>query len=626
MASTFSGIEIGKRSLNAHQSALSTTGHNLSNASVEGYSRQRVKMRSVDAIYRPQLNREEVPGQIGQGVSIASVERIRDELLENRIVSQGDIAGYWKSRDSYMLQLERVSHEPYDTSVRKLMDRFWTGWQELSVYPEGSPERQAIVRRGEALIDGVNRKYHRLKDLQKMVNEDLFISVGEVNAYLAEISSINEEIVKSEALGDNPNDLYDRRDLLVNRISEYLPVRVDNRDPDEFLLHTRGLHLIQGKVVSLLGTEPNAGNEGYYDLVWERDGQELNVESGKLGSLLEMRDVDVRGSIQELDEMSLTFADLVNDIHRQAWSANGITGVDFFAEYPFVDNLSGNYDRDEDGVLDSTYVYRITGINRLESNAPVGFAGTITLDASDSGRIDVSYNAVDTVSDIINRINSSGAELTARLNREGYLEIRAGTAGNNENPDFVIRHVEDSGQFLAGYAGLLAGSGPENAYDWGQVDSLLVLEPGGVTYSVSPSRHPSAWLRVSREVLADPSIVASGLGEGGRQVAVGDNRAAVQIAQLRHSPVMAGWSKTFDDWFALSVGELGLKGEIAGQTRESQDLVMKELEDLRQSVSGVNLDEEFSEMIKFQHGYNAAARFINTIDQMLETIINRLGV
>ncbi len=89
---------------------------------------------------------------------------------------------------------------------------------------------------------------------------------------------------------------------------------------------------------------------------------------------------------------------------------------------------------------------------------------------------------------------------------------------------------------------------------------------------------------------------------------------------------MAGRSNTFDDWFALAAADIGLKGEIAAQTNESQDLVMKELEDLRQSVSGVNLDEEFADMIKFQHGYNAAARFVTTIDEMLDTIINRLGV
>ena len=131
---------------------------------------------------------------------------------------------------------------------------------------------------------------------------------------------------------------------------------------------------------------------------------------------------------------------------------------------------------------------------------------------------------------------------------------------------------------------------------------------------------------MNEDLINDPSKVASALSDTGARPSGGDNRGAADIAQLRHRQVMAGRSQTFDDWFALAAADIGLKGEVAAQTRESQDLVMKELEDLRQSVSGVNLDEEFADMIKFQHGYNAAARFVTTIDEMLDTIINRLGV
>ena len=99
MQSTFSGIEIGKKSLISHQLGLSTIGHNLSNASTEGYSRQRVQMGAVDPIYRPQLNRAETAGQIGQGVEVQSVERVRDQLLEGRIVAQANGEGYWEARD-----------------------------------------------------------------------------------------------------------------------------------------------------------------------------------------------------------------------------------------------------------------------------------------------------------------------------------------------------------------------------------------------------------------------------------------------------------------------------------------------------------------------------------------------
>ena len=625
MSSTFSGIEIGKRSLNTHQLALSTAGHNLSNASVEGYSRQRVIMHSVDALYRPQLGREERAGQLGQGVEAASIERIRDRLLENRILARSDDAGYWRTRDAYLLQVEQIHLEPYDSSVRTLMDEFWKGWQELSVHPDGKAERQSVLRRGESLMNGINRRYSRLKEVQAMVDEDLVVSVGEVNGILTDIKALNEEIVKSEAMDDNPNDLYDRRDLLTNKLAEYLPVTVDNRDADEFLIHTRGLHLIQGARVSYIAIDSNRNNEGYHDIRWEANGEQLIPQYGKLGSLPELRDIDIRGEIQSLDEMVMAFADLVNEIHREAWSSNGITGTTFFREYPFVDNVSGNYDRSGDGVLDSTYVYRLTGSNELDPRAIIGFAGTITIDGTE-GPLDIPYTAVDTVEMVLDRINSSASEISARLNWNGSLELRAETAEGIDNPDFVIRHVEDSGQFLVGYAGLLEGSGPLAAYDWQVPDAVLSLRPDETAFSVSPLSHPSGWLRVNEELIADPSKIAASFSETGRIPSGGDNRAALAIAQLRHRPVLANQNDTFDDWFALAAADIGLRGEIAAQTNESQNLAMKELEDLRQSISGVNLDEEFSEIIKFQHGYNAAARFITIIDKMLETIINRLGV
>ena len=624
MPSTFGGIELGKRSLNAHQQGLTTIGHNLANASTEGYSRQRVKLQSAEALYYPALSREERPGQVGQGVDVASVERVRDELLEKRIVAQGSVAGYWKARDSYILQLEQIHQEPYDTSVRAQMDQFWEGWQELSLRPEGEAERQAVLRRGETLADGINRRFERLDQLQTMLDEDVMVSVGEINSILQEIGGVNEQIVKSEALGDNPNDLYDRRDSLVNTLSDYVPVSVDGRDPDEFTVFTGGRHLVQGRVVTGFDLQPNPEKRGLHDVVWEGSEELFLPDSGKLGAVLELRDVDLRGEILSLDEMSLAFSDLVNGIHREGWSASGDRGEDFFTARPIVDNLSGNFDNDGDGTLDSTYVYRLTGINALNTTAPVGIAGELRLNGPE-GDVLIPYTAQDTVGAILERINRSDSELTARLDRSGRLELRAGMSGN-ASPDFVIRHVEDSGSFLTGYAGLLGGSGPDSAYDWGATDAVLSLRPGGSAYAVTPTGNPSAYLAVNETLVTDPTRIASGLSSGGERPGSGDNRAASDIASLRHRPVLAGRTPTFDDWFSLAAADVGLKGEVAASARDSQDLVMKDLEDLRQSVSGVNMDEEFAEMIKFQHGYNAAARFVTTMDEMLETIINRLGV
>jgi len=471
MASTFSGIEMGKRSLQAHTTALTTVGHNLSNASTEGYSRQRVNLNATDPLYRPELNREERPGQIGQGVDVVSIERIKDNLLQNRILAQGDNSGYWNTRDEYIMMVEQVYNEPSDVSVRSLMDKFWEGWQELSIHPEDDASRQAVLQRGQGLIDGINNRYGRLKEIRTMMNDDLRVSVGQVNGILNDISQLNIQIEKSEAVGDNPNDMLDKRDLLVEKLSGYMNITVDNRDPDEFQIHTSGMHLIQGKQVNYLDTVPNPENEGYLDIVWEGNGRFADLKNGKLSSLLELRDTDLRGEIQKLDMMTINFADMVNEIHSNSWGKNGETGVDLFQEYQFIDNVNGNYDRSGDGELDSSYVFRITGTNVLEPKQQPGLSGTMTL-SGPTGNIDVEYFPADTVEDIVKRINNSSTEVVARLNRDNKLIIKASTAAAIENPDFVIRHVEDSGQFLVGYAGILENSGAEGAYVWDQPDAV----------------------------------------------------------------------------------------------------------------------------------------------------------
>ncbi len=624
MQSTFAGIELGKRSLTAHSQGLQTVGHNLSNASTEGYSRQRVEMGTMEPLYAPALNREEVPGQIGQGALATRIERVRDELLESRIDSQAGLEGYWDTRDKYVLMLEQVHNEPSDSSVRGLMDKFWDAWQELSLRPQESAAREAVLSRGEALAEGIRDRYRRLSDFRSMVDGDVRGTLAQVNEFTRQIAELNGEIAKSRALGDAPNDLLDRRDLLVEKLGRLVPISTDRRDADEFMVHVDGLVLVQGKVArafEMAGSDA----DGFASPAWADTKLPASIPGGVLGALLELRDGDARSELQGLDTMTLTFADLVNETHRRGYGANGKTGLDFFEEWPFVNNVAGNYDRNGDGAYDSSYIYRITGGNALQAQEQIGLAGVMRL-SSASGTVEVPYNPTDTVADVVSRINHAGAEVTARLTMDGTLQLRATPAAEGANPDFVIRHVEDSGQFLGGYAGILRGSGSAGAYDWGAPDAVLSLRGGGLDYAVAPLTHPSGWLEVAPALRSDPGSVAAGLGENGRPAAPGDGSAARAIAALRTQPVMVGSLRTFDDHFAEALARVGLSGERAQAAAETQSRIGKELRDLRASLSGVNMDEELANMIKFQHGYAAAAKFVSTMNEMLDTIINRMGV
>ncbi|PKL25154.1 MAG: flagellar hook-associated protein FlgK [Spirochaetae bacterium HGW-Spirochaetae-3] len=622
MQSTFAGIELGKRGLVAHNQGLQTIGHNLTNSATEGYSRQRVEFGTMEPLYVPQLNREETAGQIGQGVVSVRIERMRDELLDQRIVAQTGGLGYWDARDKYMSLLEQVHNEPTEVSTRTQMDKFWDSWQELSLHPSELAPREAVVQRGRTLIDSIHEQYRRLSTTRDMVQEDIEISASQANDLSKQIAALNAEILKSEAMGDNPNDLYDRRDLLVEKLATIVPVTVDRRDPDEFMVHVDGHILVQGKIARGFSMSTGAESGGYPRVLWADTGDEAVVRGGSLGAMLEMRDVDIKEEIASLDTMTLTFTDLVNEVHRSAYGLNGKTGVDFFTELPSVNNIAGNYDRNGDGAYDHSYVYRLTGGNALDAQEQIGLSGVMRL-SGPRGLVDVEYRPTDTVGDIVRRVNDSGADVTARLTSTGTLQLRAKTASDGQSPDFVIRHVEDSGEFLSGYSGLLSATGEAGAYTWEKADAVADLR-SGVDYAVAPLAHPSGWIEVSTAVTRDLTNVAAGFGSNGRPAEAGDGSAAIAIAKLRTAPVMVGSQKTFDDYFADAVASVGLKGERAGRMSETQSRIVKNLTDTRQSISGVNMDEELSNMIKFQHGYAAAARFISTMDTMLDTIINRM--
>ena len=607
----------------AHTDAITTAGHNISNANTEGYSRQRVQLKEFDPLYKPDLERAERAGMIGQGMDSQSINRVRDELLDQRITEQQHSESYWETRSKYYTMIEQIYNEPNDVSIRSNMDKFWEGWQELSVHPESQAARQAVVTRGESLADSIKTKWEALMGVGNLINGDIEATVKQVNDYTRQIAALNAEIVRSRGMGDNPNDLLDRRDLLVDKLSKIINITSDMRDSDEFMVHLDGHVLVQGGVARSFDLETVVDNNGYDKLVWKDTGNEAVIKGGTLGALIELRDVDIRSEVQSLNTMTMNFSDLVNDIHRNGYGANNVTGLDFFTQHSFVENVNGNYDRDGDGTLDHSYIFRFTGTTKLNPQEQIGLEGVMTL-SGPGGNVQVAYHPTDTVETVINRINDSNGEVKAYLDRNNNLVLKGTTASAVENPDFVIRHVEDSGFFLTGYTGILQASGAAGAYDYAQADAVQAL--AGAQFAVSPVLNPAGYIEVNQALKNDVMSVAAAYKDNSGNVNAGDGRAAVEIAAIRNTKVMIGHERTFDDYFADSVTNVGLKGEQAENMHLSHSAVMEDLRSLRDSISGVNIDEELADIIKFQHGYNAAAKFVTVWDSLLDTIINRLGV
>lgn len=635
MPSTFMGLEIGKRGLVAHQQAMNTAGHNISNADNKNYSRQRVVMRTMSPLYEPSLNRAQRAGMIGQGVTVESVTRIRDKFFDDRVQETKQTQSYWQTRSKYLTQAENILSEPSEFSLRSRLDAFWKSWQELADKPEEYSHREVLLSRSKQVSASFKDTFQKLLQVRIQADDELENQVNRINDLSKEVAHLNEKILKSQVLGDNPNDLLDRRDQLIEEMSTMADISFEVIDQDEIMVYLGSEILVQGEVHNPIKLEGDAANEGFKKLLWKKDNREVVVSSGTIRSLLQVRDEDLKKAIESIDEMAVNLQDMVNSVHRDGFGLNKETNTDFFTPMTLSKNIRGNYDLNKDGTDDITAIYRATGKNELEALRPIGISGVMTFVQNDENHtpVEIFYQPDDTVQAVIDRINRSQAGVNAHLDHNNNFVIKATKAEDNWETNFMIRQMEDSGEFLTGFAGLLQNSGPGGAFDYRQVNQIDNLQSDPERISFTEHFHPAGNLQVNPLLIKNPSYIAASSGEdvtgaGDNNFSFGakDGSNAERIARvMQHSDSMVGKHKTLHEYFSGLVSNIGSNNQQAEEMETNQNAIFENLSAMRQAIMGVNLDEEMSAMIQFQHGYNAAARIINAVDEMIGRIIDTIG-
>ncbi|TCT20452.1 flagellar hook-associated protein 1 FlgK [Melghiribacillus thermohalophilus] len=493
MTSTFFGFEIARRALFAQQTAIHTTSHNIANASTPGYSRQRVNFQQTSPYPAPGRTRPEIPGQMGTGVEVGSIQRIRDQFLDIQYRNENNKFGYWEARSAALEQMEEIMNEPSEYGLSKTLDRFWQSLQDLSANPEDSGARSVALERGVAVAESFNYLSSSLKAVQDDLKNEIDVTVDKINSLLTQIDGINKQISEVEPHGYVTNDLYDERDRLIDELSSLVNIEVDYSDSGgnssdiamglaEITLADEGIVLVSNDM-----SNPDRVNEFSIDttgLVTDIDigTTTLNFasdfqSSGKLKGLIESYGyIDTSGNeaglyperLQSLDIMAYNFADAFNARHNLGTDLNGNPGVDFF-------NLAG----------------------------PADAAANI--------------------------------EVNPALTEDGIAASLNGDAGNGENAIELAKVIEEE--------------------------------------------------------------ELPGLGNA-----------------------------TVKNYYESIIGEMAVQAQEANRMMNNAETLQLAAEKRRQSVSAVSLDEEMTNLIRFQHAYNAAARNITTIDEMLDRIINNMGL
>ncbi|MCK9247738.1 MAG: flagellar hook-associated protein FlgK [Solirubrobacteraceae bacterium] len=315
--SSFTGLETARRGLLAHQRALEVAGHNIANQATPGYSRQRVSLQASPALAVGPMGSASVIAQLGTGVDVNGIERIRDRFADVQYRAQASRLGDVSTRTQLLGQVELAFSEPGDNGLNAALGRMWSAWSDLANDPTSSPARRVVLDTTKAVADRYAELDAQLALVQSQAQEEydaLVADGGPIHGIVTEIADLNEAIGASLARGDAPNDLLDQRDLLLDRLSEFGQVQV------QATLDVHG-QPVAGKVDVLLGTDPTPLVSG--DVArepWSVAFAPGGPGVGKLGALADLASAGgpIDAYRQEIAASASALASTINAVHQGA--------------------------------------------------------------------------------------------------------------------------------------------------------------------------------------------------------------------------------------------------------------------------------------------------------------------
>ncbi len=320
MPASLNGIlQVAKSGLFTHQLAMEVTGHNIANASTDGYSRQRAELTAATPLRMPE-------GLLGTGVRVADITRARNELLDGVFRRESSLFHGFHARYDTLSGVEAVFTEPSEVGLGATLDAFWDAWSDLSNDPSILAAREVVVARGQALADQFQRMSGALDATTGVVADGLRDGVDEVNRLLNEVAELNRQIASAAGAGRSAPDLADRRDVLLDELATSVPIEVTPRDTGAVGVSIYGVGVVEGVVSEQLVLSSAGG-------VWTLStsgGAPLVVDSGIVGGGMDVLNADLAAFRTQLDELARGIVERVNAIHVTGTSPLGATGVNFF--------------------------------------------------------------------------------------------------------------------------------------------------------------------------------------------------------------------------------------------------------------------------------------------------------
>lgn len=311
MTSTFFGVETALRGILAQQRALEVASHNISNAGTRGYTRQTTTLVASNPY-------DTGHGLVGSGVDIQGYQRVRDSFIDIQLRAQTMKSGYSQARQAGLQQISGALSEPGDNGINSLLSKFFASWQDVANSPEDGASRAALVQSATGLATGFRDLATQIGVVTGQTGSAVTMTIDEINSIGDKIAKLNGTIVAAKALGNQPNDLIDQRDVLLDELGRRSNVSWTDQPDGSVDVTTGGGALVTGSAATTLV-----------------ESDFTSLTSGKLAALVELRDTTLPGYLASLNGIAKSLADKVNSQHALGYDlASGAAGGTFFTYTP----------------------------------------------------------------------------------------------------------------------------------------------------------------------------------------------------------------------------------------------------------------------------------------------------
>ncbi|WP_129723366.1 flagellar hook-associated protein FlgK [Xylanivirga thermophila] len=399
MSSTFYGLEIARKGLYASQKGLDVTGHNVANVNTPGYTRQRLTVKSIPPPANSGLYRSVGKGMAGGGVDIQSLDQIRDGYLDRQYRRESMHLGEWTIKSNTLGYIEDIFREPSDASINAALADLYASMQEMSKNPESQEIRTLVRQDAIKLTESIHHYYDQLVQLQKEQNDAIAVTVDEINDMVVQIRDLNEQIFKFEVGGEKANDLRDKRNMLLDELSQIIKLDYYESPDGRFRVDIDGMPLVDHMHYNLIEVRADKDNPIYEgqtgepqylnklnNVYWKDSDLKVPINGGEIKGYVDMRDgntpdnMGIPYMIRQLNNFAAGLTKAFNEVHSKGYpipndsktyseleiSDEGGAGINFF-EPP--EGITAKNIKVSDAILESVFNIACSG-QKLEPSSP----------------------------------------------------------------------------------------------------------------------------------------------------------------------------------------------------------------------------------------------------------------